>query len=185
MVGYKKMNQCFTRYLLLLLFFLVSVTQANTAKVTYFGEDKVALLQENKDCVIAIAGRDNEKIVSVALFFPDAPEGIFLFAKSADVTNAVNFIAMLGHEEYKPSKSYLHFNQKLYPLPQIALNGVDQPVYIFAIQKDLTTDMLGQDSFVGQFHDSDNKADMTTIKYGLNGFMDAVHNYNQNCAKST
>jgi len=164
-------------------------TQANNVitRIGYYGKSEIALIKWNKECFIGIPGRyQPDKPISLAIWFPNTPNGIFIFSRITNAEDAVKFmdkIAQTNNTKYITSKSFVFFNNQLFGLALISLNNINYPVYIFALKDDLTEKLVTSEYFIGQFYNYSHQPGMTTIKFGLDGFTEALAAYNKFCNK--
>lgn len=84
---------------------------------------------------------------------------------------------------YITSKSFIFFENELYPLSLSVINNVNYPAYIFAVDKDITESLVRSDNFLGQFYNYNHDSSMATITFGLDGFTEALAAYNKICNK--
>lgn len=153
-------------------------------RIGYYGEDEIALMEWNKKCFIGITGRYRNKPTSLAIWFPHKPDGLFIFSRVVNAEDAIKYFNWVNEKEniqYPESKSFLYFDKKLYPLPIMVVENVKQPVYLFVLSGEITEELLELDYFVGQFYGYTHSEGMTTIKFGLTGFTEALGSYNKYC----
>lgn len=153
-------------------------------RIGYYGEDEVALMKWRDRCFIGIVGRYNNKPTSLAIWFPDKPNGLYIFShkiRGEDAIEFFNWINQAKDVSYPNSKSFVYFDEDLYPLPIITVNKVKQRAYIFLVNKPLTEDLISLDYFLGQFYHYTDSSGMTTIKFGLSGFTEAYGAYKKLC----
>jgi serine protease Do len=157
-------------------------------RIAYYGKSEVGLMKWNGKCFIAIPGRYKpDQPTSLAIWFPDTPNKILIFSKIINADNAIEFmnnISPTDNTKYIESKSFIFFNDKLYGLSLLSINNDHYPVYSFSVKNDLTENLVTSDYFLGQFYDYDHQQDITTIKFGLDGFTEALAEYNKICTKN-
>lgn len=159
----------------------------DTSKVTrlgYYGKDEVALMKWNGNCFIGVVGRYNNKPSSLAVWFPHKPNGLFIFSRVVNAENAIKFFNWLNEAKdvsYPNSKSFIYFDDDLFPLPIVTVDKVKQPVYLFILEEPITENLIDLNYFLGQFYHYTQSDGMTTIKFGLNGFTEAYGAYKKLC----
>lgn len=125
-----------------------------------------------------------DKSTSLAIWFPSKPDGLFIFSRIENVEGAIiysNTIRENDNVKYEESKSYLFFDEKLYPLPIMTINNIKQPVYFFVVTEPMTRALIELDYFTGNFYNHTQPNGMTSIKFGLSGFTEALGAYNKYC----
>ena len=135
-------------------------------------------------CFISITGKYQGKTSSLAIWFPHKPNGLFIFSRVTHADDTLKYFRWVIEKEnikYEESKSYLFFDKHLFSLPIMTVDGTKQPVYIFTLTKDMTEDLIKLDGFLGQFYHHSQPNGMTTIKFGLNGFTEALGAFNKYC----
>jgi serine protease Do len=153
-------------------------------RIGYYGEDEVSLMKWNGRCFIGIVGRYRDEPKSLAIWFPNKPEGLFIFSRIVSADDAIKYFKIMNENEsikYVESKSYLYFDGKLYPLPIMTIGDAKQPVYVFAMSGAITEELIELDYFVSQFYRYTQVDGMTTIKFGLSGFTEAYGEYTKQC----
>lgn len=155
-------------------------------RMGYYGNNEIGLMKWNDRCFIAIPGRNSaHQPISLAIWYATAPEGITIFSRIINADDAVKFLSRMyraNNTNYLQSKSYLFFDKNLYPLSLVSIGSTNYPVYIFATKTDLTEELVNLDYFLGQFYDYSHDSGMTSIKFGLDGFTEALAAYNKNCS---
>jgi len=153
-------------------------------RIGYYGEDQIALMKWNSKCFIGITGRYQGKPTSLAIWFPHKSNGLFIFSRVVNAENAIkyfNWINETNNIKYQESKSFLYFDKKLYPLTISSVDNTKQPVYLFVLSSDITKELIELDYFLGQFYGYTQPEGMTTVKFGLTGFTEALGAYTKYC----
>lgn len=153
-------------------------------QIGYYGKDEIVLMKWNNTCFIGISGRYREKLTSLAIWFPHQPNGLFIFSRIINTTNAIKYFNWIKEKEnilYQESKSYLYFDKNLYSLPIMVVAKVKQPVYLFILNEDITEKLIELDYFLAQFFGYTQTEGMTTVKFGLMGFTEALGAYTKLC----
>lgn len=154
-------------------------------RLGYYGNSEIGLMKWNNECFIAIPGRNSSrKPTSLALWYASTPNGLLIFSGAVNAEDAVKFLIewnKAGSSDSTQSKSFTFFDKKLYPLDLVTLNNTKYPVYIFATKRDLTEQLVSLDDFLVQFYGYNYSNSMTTIKFGLDGFTEALAAYNKLC----
>jgi len=150
--------------------------------IGYYGKSKIGLFHFYNKCFISITGRYSPvQPTSTALWFPDNPNSLFIFSRVITLDKATKFMNEKNNFQYSPSKSFIFIENKLYPLTIIAINNIKNPVYLFTTKQDQTEVFIRADYFLGQFYHYNDQSDMTTIKFELDGFTEALAAYNKSC----
>ncbi|MEO8401690.1 MAG: S1C family serine protease [Gammaproteobacteria bacterium] len=157
----------------------------NITRIAYYGKSEIGLMRWQGKCFIAIVGRYKpDQPTSLAIWFPDNPNGFFIFSKIVNADDAVKFMIKMNqtnNTQYIPSKSFIFFNKKLHGISLISINNFHYPVYVFAVKSDVTETLVTFDYFLGQFYGYEHRPGMTTIKFDLDGFTEALAAYNKSC----
>lgn len=163
-----------------------TITENNKATlIGYYGNSKIGLFNFNNTCFIAITGHYNlNQPTSTAIWFPNHPNNLFIFSRVITLDKATNFMLEKNNFQYSQSKSFIFIENKLYPLIIISLNNEKYAVYLFATEKGQTEYFIRADYFLGQFYHFNEQPGMTTIKFDLDGFTEALAAYNKFCDKN-
>lgn len=150
-----------------------------------FGASKIQLVKRNTRCLVFIPGvRKPNQQASVAVWFPHRPNGIFIFSKEINYMSVIAFLDKLAEtndDEYPPSKSKITLDNKNYTLSVMKIKKVALPTFIFAVNDDLSEVFLDSKFFLGKFYQYDNNEKITTIRFGLEGFKEALDAAKKNC----
>lgn len=151
-----------------------------------YGKDKIELMRLNDICLILIPGKNSiNQQKSLAIWTENNPDGILIFSRVVNPNDAVKFINTMNQPnsgQFISSKSYIFIDKHLYPLSLVSIKKVTYPVYYLETKADLTEHLVTLDYFSGQFYDYNHDAGMTTIKFSLDGFTEALAAYNKNCS---
>jgi len=151
-----------------------------------YGNNKIELMRLYDRCLILIPGRNSiNQQKSLAIWTANNPDGILIFSRVVNPDDIVKFIYTMSQPnngQFISSKSYIFIDKNLYPLSLVSIKKVTYPVYYFEIKTDLTETLVALDYFLGQFYDYNHDSSMTTIKFSLDGFTEALAAYNKNCS---
>jgi serine protease Do len=157
----------------------------NIVPIGYYGNSKIELVKYNNVCFITIPGRYRPtNQTSLALWYPGAPNGLFIFSKMTTTDEVFEFISMMNktdNTKQVKSKSFIFFDKIPYPLTLMSINNINYPVYVFKKNNDITESLVNLDNFLGQFYNYGSKPGMTSIKFSLDGFTEALAAYHDNC----
>ncbi len=155
--------------------------------IGHYGNSNIGLYRWNSRCFITLRGeyRPNE-VTSLAVWFPANSNGFFVFpaiTKIKDVVSVFNKIYSNGDPSYVKSKNYLLLDNQLFDLSSVLNSRTIFPVLVFAVNKDLTEKLIVDDYFLIQLYQYRGQSGMTTIKFNLDGFTEALSAYNNSCDK--
>lgn len=152
-----------------------------------FGQDKIAIVKSTNDCFIAIPGRNKApKISSYVVYFPDLSNGILIFTKTASIGQLLEFFNWISDQkdvDYVDSKSVIFFNGGIHALSQASIHDKKQPLYVYSIKGSILQPLATQDSFFTKIDGYEAPEKTSTINFGLDGFTEAMSEYDKKCQK--
>lgn len=154
-----------------------------------YGNSKIGLSKFHNDCIISIIGRRSKKNespenTSLAFWTPKLPKTLFIIPSTSDINTATTFLYNLLTDrniDFQIAHSVLVFDNKLYEV-KYDNNLTDKfSIMIADMKNNFTENLLLYNNFFIQFYKFRSNPGMTTIRFELDGFTEALTDYNKFC----
>jgi serine protease Do len=158
--------------------------------IGYYGDSKIGLFRWGTMCIITITGRysksDNEENESLAIWAPTIPNTLMVIPSTADINKATRYLFRFVADEgadFQPTRSIMIFDKKLFEMKYENNLSEKYSVMDAVMKEDITQSLIVDDDFSIQFYQYRSQPGMTTVRFALDGFTEALAAYNKSCGK--
>ncbi len=153
-----------------------------------YGQDKIVLFRNNRECFLLIHGRDtNGNVSSLVLWNPKFENTIVAFPTASNAKEAMDIIYGALVEKRTENQSNYQSQSSVYiadqPYPLYGTKTIEKkyPFLVGQFSQTLRPTMLNSRAFRIIFKDDDPQIGNATIVYQLNGVAQALSAYNNKC----
>jgi serine protease Do len=155
-----------------------------------YGNSNIGLIKVNKMCLITIIGRYENKgknyDVSLIFWAPTIPDTFMVIPSTADVYKGkvflYNFLAD-KNANFQPTRSMLVFDKTIYGMSYDNNLSEKYSIMMANMKGDITQNLIVDNDFLIQFYNFRDEPGMTTIRFELDGFTEALAAYNKQCRR--